>query len=158
MNNKIFDLDKPFDFGSLDLANPTLLRNNSYFSKLNQGNLKKNLYIQLPKCITKQGIVKGSNKTYCELNFSIADKKVIEFFENLEKTCIEQIYKNKELWLYDSQDFNKEDIEELMTTIMKPYKHGKNFLVKTYIKSDKFKIYDENENTLNKLLLERINS
>ena len=140
MNNCIFDLTENFKFDKINLGNPTLINNSTHFSKISHGSFNKNVYIQLPKCLTKSGIIKTSNKTICELNFSMSDKNVIEFFENLEKTCIEQIYKNKELWLYDSQDFNKEDIEELMTTIMKPYKHGKNFLVKTYIKSDKCKI------------------
>ena len=43
--------------------------------------MKKNVYIQFPKCYTKQGIIKGNNKTYCDLNFNISDKNVIEFFE-----------------------------------------------------------------------------
>ena len=148
MNNNIFELNESFNFDSINLGNPTLINNNTHFSKISHGPLNKNVYMQFPKCLTKSGITKTSNKTICELNFNMADKNVIEFFENLERICVEQIFKNKELWLYDSQDFEKNDIEELMSSTMKPYKHGRNFLVKTYIKSDKFQIYDENENKL----------
>ena len=161
MSNYIFDINSNnnsnnntnsnsnFDFSIINLANPTLINNNNYFSKISHGSLNKNVYIQLPKCSTKQGIVKSNNKTYCELNFNIANKNVIEFFENLEKYCINEIYRNKELWFYEANDMTVEDIEELMYSIMKPYKHGKNLLIKTYINLNKFSIYDENEMKIN---------
>lgn len=149
MNNQIYDLNDSFDFSVINLGNPSLLNNNNYFSKISQGSVKKNLYVQFPKCITKQGLIKGNNKSYCELNFSITEKTVIEFLENLEKHCLNEIYKNKELWFYNSDSMTYNDIEELMTPVIKTYKHGKNFLVKNIIKQDKFNIYDENENKIN---------
>ena len=155
MNNQIYELNEPFDFSVVNLGNPSLLNNNNYFSKISQGSMNKNLYIQLPKCSTKLGIVKGSNKTYCELNFGITEKNVIELFENLEKFCLNEICKNKELWFYNSDSMDQDDIEGLMAPVMKTYKHGKNFLVKTHIKLDKFNIYDENEN---KIKLENYNT
>ena len=154
MNNQIFELNTPFDFKVINLGNPSLINNNNYFSKLSHGNINKNVYIQLPKCITKNGIVKNSNKTFCELNFNITDKNAIDFFENLEKFCIDQIYQKKELWFYNSDNLTQDDIEELFTPIIKTYKQGKRFLVKTHIKNDKFNIYDENER---KIELEKLN-
>tara|TARA_B100000780_G_scaffold61095_1_gene39314 strand:+ start:1876 stop:3120 length:1245 start_codon:yes stop_codon:yes gene_type:complete len=148
MNNSVFDLNQRFNFDILNLGNPTLANNNNYVSKLSHGITNKNLYIQLPKCTTKNGIIKNSSKTYTELNFCMSQKSVIDFFENLEKVCTEKIYNNKELWLYESSDMVKNDIDELMLSTMKPYKHGKNFLVKAYIKLDKLHIYDENENKI----------
>ena len=44
-NNKIYDLNDPFDFSLLHLANPSLINNNNYFSKISQGSMKKNLYL-----------------------------------------------------------------------------------------------------------------
>ena len=148
MNNSVFDLNQVFDFSILNLGNPTLANNNNYISKISHGLTNKNLYIQLPKCTTKNGIIKSSSKTYTELNFCISQKNVIDFFENLEKFCTEKIYNNKELWFYESSNMEKTDIDELMLSTMKPYKYGKNFLLKTYIKSDKLHIYDENENKI----------
>lgn len=148
MNNNVFDLNQRFNFEILNLGNPTLANNNNYVSKISHGLTNKNLYIQFPKCTTKNGIIKNSSKTYTELNFCISQKNVIEFFENLEKFCTEKIYNNKELWFYNSNDMKKNDIEDLMLSTMKPYKHGKNFLVKAYIKLDKLIIYDENENKI----------
>lgn len=148
MNNSVFDLNQRFDFNILNLGNPTLANNNNYVSKLSHGITNKNLYIQLPKCTTKHGIIKNSSKTYTELNFCMSQKTVIDFFENLEKVCTEKIYNNKESWFYGSSEMEKNDIDELMLSTMKPYKHGKNFLVKAYIKLDKLHIYDENENKI----------
>lgn len=148
MNNSVFDLNQRFNFSILSLGNPTLANNNNYVSKISHGITNKNLYIQLPKCTTKQGIIKSSSKTYTELNFCISQKNVIDFFENLEKFCTEKIYNNRELWFYESSNMQKTDIDELILSTMKPYKHGKNFLLKTYIKLDKLNIYDENENKI----------
>ena len=148
MSNKIFELNKPFDFNILKLGTPNLINNNNYFSKISHGTSDRNLYIQLPKCITKQGIIKGSNKSQCELCYSINEKTVIEFLENLEKYCIEQIYNNKELWFYNAKNITIDDIEELMTPLIKTYKHGKNFLIKNLVKPDKLNIYDEDENKM----------
>ena len=147
-NNKIYDLNDPFDFSLLHLANLSLINNNNYFSKISQGSMKKNLYLQLPKCTTKQGIVKSSSKSYCELCYGITEKTIIEFLENLEKHILDEIYKNRELWFYNADSMTLEDIEDLMTPLIKTYKHGKNFLLKNNIKLDKFKIYDENENNV----------
>ena len=148
MNNQIFELKEKFDFDCLNLGNPSLLNNNNYFSKLSHGSINKNVYIQLPKCLTKQGIIKNSNKTFCELNYNICDKQVVDFFESLERFCITKIMKNKELWFYNSSNLTENDIEELVTPIIKTYKQGKRFLIKTLIKNNKFNIYDENENTV----------
>ena len=145
MSNSVFDLDEPFDFKILNLGNPTLVNNNNYSSKITHGITNKNLYIQLPKCSTKQGIHKNTSKAYTELSFSMADKNVIEFFENLEKICTDKIFQNRDLWFYDTKNMDRSDIDDLMLSTMKPYKHGKQFLVKAYIKLDKFNIYDENE-------------
>lgn len=142
----VYDISN-FDFSIIKLENPVLINNNNYFSKISIKN-NKNLYIQLSKCNSKQGLNKSNNKYSIELNFNMYEKEIIQFFENLEKYCIDKIYDNKSLWFYEPDNINKTDIEEFMTTPIKPYKHGKNFLIKTYIKIDKFNIYDENESLL----------
>ena len=149
MENKIFDINEDFDYNILNLDNPTLLgKSNSYISKFTHGKARKNIYIQFPKCMTKQGIVKTATKTFCELCFSVQETSVIEFFENLEKYAIEKIYNNKDIWFYNSESINYEDIEDIFSPIIKSYKHGKQILIKTNIKNDKINIYDENEKKL----------
>jgi hypothetical protein len=147
-NNAIYELDNPFDFNILNLGNPTLINNNNYSCKISHGKTNKNLYLQLPKCGTKQGIIKTASKTYADLNFCISNKKAMDFFENLEKYCSEQIYINRDAWLVDTDNLQKNDIDYLMQSTIRPFKHGKNFLVKVHINPDKLKIYDENENKI----------
>ena len=148
MSNYTYNIDDNFDFDILNLGNPTLVNNNNYYSKITHGNACKNVYIQLPKCSLKQGIIKNSNRCYCELNYLITEKKVIEFFESLEKVLIDKIYDIKNQWFYQSETITKNDIEDLTNSLIKPYKHGKNILIKNYIKLDKINIYDENEKKL----------
>uniref|UniRef100_A0A6C0DW26 Uncharacterized protein n=1 Tax=viral metagenome TaxID=1070528 RepID=A0A6C0DW26_9ZZZZ len=144
MNNKIYELTDDFDFNLVRLENPSLISGNNYYSKINNS-MKSNLYIQLPKCNTKQGIVNTNNKCFCDLEFFSNNKQVIEFFENLESHCVKEICANKELWFYDSTNISDDDIQEYVVPIMRSYKSGKKFLIKTSIKQDKINIYDENE-------------
>jgi hypothetical protein len=101
MNNKIFELTDDFDFNNVKLENPSLITGNNYYSKITNIT-KNNLYIQLPKCNTKQGIINTNNKCFCDLEFFSNNKLVIEFFENLENHCVKEICSNKDLWFYDS--------------------------------------------------------
>ena len=144
MNNKIYELTDDFDFTLVKLENPSLISGNNYYSKINN-TMKTNLYIQLPKCNTKQGIINTNNKCLCDLEFFSNNKQVIEFFENLESHCVQEICSNKELWFYDSTNISDEDIQDYVVPIMRSYKSGKKFLIKTSIKQDKLIIYDENE-------------
>ena len=144
MNNKIYELTDDFDFNLVRLENPSLISGNNYYSKINNPT-KNNLYIQLPKCNTKQGIINTNNKCFCDLEFMSNNKQVIEFFENLESHCVKEICTNKELWFYDSTNISDDDIQEYVVPIMRSYKSGKKFLIKTSIKQDKIIIYDENE-------------
>jgi hypothetical protein len=144
MNNKIYELTADFDFNLVKLENPSLISGNNYYSKITNPT-KNNLYIQLPKCNTKQGVVNTNNKCFCDLEFMSNNKEVIQFFENLESHCIKEICANKELWFYDSTSISDDDIQEYVVPIMRSYKTGKKFLIKTSIKQDKIIIYDENE-------------
>ena len=147
MNNKIFELTDDFDFNNVKLENPSLITGNNYYSKITNIT-KNNLYIQLPKCNTKQGIINTNNKCFCDLEFFSNNKLVIEFFENLENHCVKEICSNKDLWFYDSTNISNDDIQEYVVPIMRSYKSGKKFLIKTSIKQDKIIIYDENEKKL----------
>jgi hypothetical protein len=53
----IFDTNSQFPFDKISLNTPTSMSGGVYFSKIFIN--KKQLYIQSPKCKTKQGIVKS---------------------------------------------------------------------------------------------------
>jgi hypothetical protein len=145
MNTLIYNITENFNFNNLKLENPSLINANNYFSKIYNNNSNKNFYIQLPKCKSKHGIINSNNKCFCELEFNSNEKIVAEFFENLENFCIKEICNNKALWFYDSDNITNDDIQEYITPIMRSYKGGKKFLIKTNIKQDKIIVYDENE-------------
>ena len=148
MNSLIYDITENFNFNNLKLENPSLINANNYFSKIYNNNSNKNFYIKLPKCKTKHGIVNSNNKCFCELEFNSNEKIVAEFFENLENFCIKEICANKSLWFYDSENISNDDIQEYITPIMRSYRGGKKFLIKTNIKQEKLIVYDENEKKL----------
>ena len=149
MNTLIYNIAENFNFNNLKVENPSLINANNYFSKIYNNNSNKNFYIQLPKCKTKHGIINSNNKCFCELEFNSNEKIVVEFFENLENFCLKEICANKALWFYDSDNISSDDIQEYMTPIMRSYRGGKKFLIKTNIKQDKLIIYDENEKKIN---------
>lgn len=134
-----------FDFSKITLGNPTLLKGNNYYTKTTIGSYDKNIYLQMPKCKTKQGIITTSNKKYCDLVYNASDTNIIDWFENLEQYFQTQIYNKRDLWFHSA--IQLEDIQELMTPIMRSFKSGKNILIRTHIKN-KCPVYDENETPL----------
>ena len=147
--NIINELNKNFDFSQITLANPSPVQGGSYFTKLLYND--KPLYLQLPKCNTKQGVVVTNNnkKIYSDLMFSNLENDLIDWFENLEITCQKLIYSKKDIWF--QSDMELDDIEQMMTSIMRPYKSGKFMLIRSSIPNNKqikktnCLIYDENE-------------
>ena len=78
-NNNIQIPDNNYDFNKLSLANPVVLQQQNYFSKLLHNN--NEIYIQMPRCSSKQGFVNSSKRYYCDLMFSNTNNVIIEWFE-----------------------------------------------------------------------------
>ena len=138
-----------FPFGQLSIISPTSIPGGAYFSKLLMNKLP--LYIQTPKCKTKQGIVKSGKKLYSDLVFTHEDEEFIQWLESLETTVRKMIYDNRTKW-FDG-DLTEEDVENYFTPTIKLYKSGKMYLVRVNANSktsgsitvSNMKIYDENE-------------
>jgi hypothetical protein len=141
-----------FDFSKFILTHPESLQGGSFFTKLNINN--DVLYVQTPKCISKQGIVSSSGKkSYIDLMFSSDDSNFIEFMENLEKSCVEKIHDKKNSWF--TNDIDQNDIENAFTATLRPYKAGKYYLLrasiapsKNLVKMPTCYVFDESENKL----------
>jgi hypothetical protein len=138
-----------FDFSSIYLGYPTS-HNGSFFTKIYcQG---KPLYIQTPKSQTKQGFVKNGKKIYTELMFSNNENVFIKWIENLETKCQQMIYEKNDDWFQEKLELN--DIESAFTNLIKVYRSGKNYLLRTNVKINQvtneptIKIYNENEVSL----------
>ena len=122
--------DKDLNLSNVALSMPSSVQGGSYFTRINYA--KRPLYMQSPKCISKQGITAVGKKMYIELVISNEkDGEFISFLENLEKTCIDIIFEKRHIWLTD--DLEKTDIETAFASIIKSYKNGTSHLLKLNI-------------------------
>ncbi len=122
--------DKDLNLSNVALSMPSSVQGGSYFTRIHYA--KRPLYMQSPKCISKQGITTVGKKMYIELVISNEkDGEFISFLENLEKTCIDMIFEKRHIWLTD--DLEKTDIETAFASIIKSYKNGTSHLLKLNI-------------------------
>ena len=122
--------DKDLNLSNVALSMPSSVQGGSYFTRIHYA--KRPLYMQSPKCISKQGITAVGKKMYIELVISNEkDGEFISFLENLEKTCIDMIFEKRHIWLTD--DLEKTDIETAFASIIKSYKNGTSHLLKLNI-------------------------
>ena len=127
-----------YDFSKVSLMHPESLHGSSgtFFTKIGIGNVNEVLYIQTPKCVTKQGVVTtAGKKTYIDLMFSNEDTSFIEFMENLEKSCIEKIHEKKNSWF--TNEIDQSDIENAFTSALRPFKGGKYYSMRANIAPSK---------------------
>ena len=142
----IIEPNELFDFSKLTLAHPSGIQGGAYFTKIEHNN--KPLYIQTTKSLTRQGFVKTGKKYYCDLMFDKNSEVLINWFENLEEKCQKLIYEKKDSWFQNSLEEN--DIDSAFNSIIRVYKSGKYYLVRTNVKNTRMdepavKIYNESE-------------
>jgi hypothetical protein len=141
----IFDTNSDFPFDKISLITPASISGGVHFSKILIN--KKQLYIQSPKCKTKQGIVKSGKKIHADLVFSNDDEEFIQWIEMLELTVRKHIFTNREKWF--DMDMDEDDIESYFTPTVKIFKSGKQYIMRVNVSqrigSPPLKIYDENE-------------
>ena len=146
----IYEPNETFDFANISLAHPIGITGGAYFTKIQMNS--KPLYIETPKCLTKQGFVKSGKKIYSELMFDNNDEQFIHWMENLEIKCQQLIYEKGESWFQNQLEMN--DIETAFTSPMRIYKSGKFYLIRVNVKMNyitntpQLKIYNENETPL----------
>jgi hypothetical protein len=147
MDQKVLTFEN-VSFDKISLSrNPATLRG-SYMTNIlyDQSPL---FLVQFPSCKTKQGIIRTSgNKCFCELIYPSDNSLIIKWFEELYKTIIDLAYEKRELW-FNGESTSKEDLESCFVENIKPYKGGKQYLLKTIVEIDKhnnYKLscYDEN--------------
>ena len=141
----IYEPNNSFPFDKLTLAPPTVISGGNYFIKyLVDG---ASMYIQPPKCQTKQGVSKAGKKYYCDLMFNNENEQFIRWMEDLENYTCKYIFENREKWFETEMELH--DIENYFTSPLKLYKSGKFYIARTSapIRLGKLslKIYDENE-------------
>ena len=147
--DNIIEPNKSFDFSKISLAHPVGIQGGAYFTKIEYNN--KPLYIQTSKSLTKQGFVKTGKKYYCDLMFDKNSETIIHWLENLEEICHKLIYQKKDAWFQGNLE--ESDIETAFNPLIRVYKSGKYYLLRTNIKNTKddipsVKIYNEKEISL----------
>jgi hypothetical protein len=145
----IFETNDSFDFSKLILTKPTMISGGNYFIRCLVDN--SSLYIQPPKCSTKQGILKAGKRFYTDLMFTNENEDFIRWMENLENHCQQYIFKNREKWFDGEMDLH--EIENYFTSPLKLYKSGKYYIARAnlsvVLNKPTLKIYDEHENEVN---------
>ena len=77
--DNIIEASYNFDFAKLSLAHPTAIQGGAHFTKLLMNG--KPLYIQTPKCTTRQGFIKTGKKIHCDLMFNNNDEEFIHWMK-----------------------------------------------------------------------------
>ena len=139
-----------FDFKSLHLSDPQPLAGQSgfYSTQLGFGTENKTICLQLPPCVTKQGVINVKNGKYMDLMFERAHHDILmQWVEKLEYACQDIIDTKKELWF--QTELSRDDIETMMTQITRLYQSGTYVLMRVFIdtvkSAHKCIAYDENE-------------
>ena len=151
MEMEIVNAQPDFDFKTISLADPQPLAGSAgfYFTQLGVGVENKALCLQLPECLTKQGIVNIKNGKYLDLMLERAkNDDLMRWIEQLEYACQDIIDSKKNLWF--QSELTRDDIESMMTQVTRLYQSGKYMLIRVFIETNKTGnkciAYDENEN------------
>ena len=139
--NELMDFEKQITFLS-----PKSVSSGNYLIKCFHTN-QTPLFIQSPKCISKQGIVKAGKKLHCDLVFSYEDEFFLRWIEQFETFCQNKIFENRSTWFDTELEIH--DIENSFLPSLKIFKSGKQHVLRTNIPlrlgKCSLKIYDENE-------------
>lgn len=146
--SNILEANDNYPFDKLTLNNPRRTQGGAAFCGLFVG--ENEVYVQLPKCSTKNGIHKSGNKQYIDLLFTENDTKFIEWYQTMEEHLIKKLHENREEW-FDG-DLDLDDIEYNWQTGIRRYKK-RNYLLRAYIPNNKkgkgMKIWNEHQKECN---------
>lgn len=140
------EANNTFDFSKISLSPPILQHGNFYVMNLLL-NITKDVIIQPPKCLTKNGITKIGKKYSCDLIFDTFNEPFFNLIENLEAKCHQIISSKSKNWF--QTEMTIEDVKETFNNTIQPSKTGKYFTVKTVIGTNQtndeplITIYDE---------------
>ena len=143
----IYETNESFDFGkNIHYLSPKSIPGGNYFIKC-QSPGNNPLYIQTPKCVSKQKLVKTGKKMYGDLVFTQDDESFLKWIEEFEAYCQKTLFNNKAEW-FDSE-LEMHDIENSFAASLKIYKSGKQHVLRANIpmrlEKCALKIYDEQE-------------
>ena len=134
-----------FPFNDLKGWSPSLISNNNYFIKYSIHDHP--IYIQIPKCQSKQGIINVGKKNFIDFLLTIDNADFISWIEALETFSIEYLYKNRSEWFEENME--KQEIETYFVSPIRVFKSGKFYILRVPVASTMgkpvMKIYNEDE-------------
>ena len=139
--NSILEPNKNYPFDKIKLNNPKPMQGGSFFCELEVD--QNEIYIQLPKVLTKKGFCKSGKKEYVDLLFSSNNIDFVKWYQSLEDRIRNILLEKGEEWF--DQELSMDDIEYNWQDGMKTYK--KNYLLRAFVPKNKYneaiKIWDD---------------
>jgi len=132
-----------YDFSQISLGPLSTLSSGSYFTRLLIEN--KSIFVQTPKCLTKQAFIKSGKKNYTDIMLNNNDTIFINWIEQLESRCQELMFDKSNIWF--ETKLEKDDIESAFTSPFKLYKSGKFYLLRVNVNPN-IKIFNESNSIL----------
>ena len=148
----MYEPNSEFPFSNISLTNPTAMQGGgAYFAKMTiEG---KPIRIQLPKTLTKAGVVSTKRDCYIDLMYTREMEPVlIKWIDSIEQRCKELVNEKKSLWF--SNELSKSDIDGMLTPLSRTYKGETMTLIRVAIDTSKrsgstnCQIYDDKENKI----------
>ena len=140
VNMTIHRVDTNMDTSKLKLCTPVPSQG-TFFSKLLMNNNDEPVYIQTPKCKTKQGVVKTGKRKYTDLLFTNHNEDFVKMISKIEDVLQELISEKQKEW-FVNEDLDKEDINNCFISPIKVYQ-GKNHLLRVNLNYSRSKIEGE---------------
>ena len=145
----IFEANDTFPIDRLTLLTPKSVHGGNYFSRFHIDDSP--VFIQLPKCNTKQGIqISGNKKAYTDLQFTSDQERFLRWLETLTEKVQEIVFANSKSWFANEMD--KEEIEDTFQSPLKPYRSGQIYLMRVNVPIRMGKvtlpIFDEEEKSV----------
>lgn len=148
----MYEANSEFPFSKISLTNPSAMQGGgAYFAKMTMEG--KPIRIQLPKTLTKAGIVSTKRDCYIDLMYTRDTEPVLlEWINNIENRCKELVNEKKSLWF--SNELSNSDIDGMLTPLSRTYKGETMTLIRVAIDMSKrsgstnCQIYDDKENKI----------
>ena len=148
----MYEANSEFPFSKISLTNPTAMQGGgAYFAKMTLDG--KPIRIQLPKTLTKAGVVSTKRDCYIDLMYTREMEPVLlKWIDSIEQRCKELVNEKKSLWF--SNELSKSDIDGMLTPLSRTYKGETMTLIRVAIDTSKrsgstnCQIYDDKENKI----------
>jgi len=147
MDKIIIIPDKNFDFSGIQLNEPNAVYGGTYFTKIKHKTSP--LYIQTPKCQTRQGFSTSSKTIYSDLIFNRDENMIfIQWLLDLENKCTELIYQNSSDWFQSPLELS--EIESAFNSCVKlnkasGYSVRANVKINSMTKEPMLRVYNQSE-------------